>query len=64
MNCGQNPCKAFLRKRNNEQNNTHVDKKRHARKHSTKLIKYSLTFQNKLKEFQKIIETMKEYQKN
>lgn len=27
MNCGQNPCKAFLGKRNNEQNNTHVDNK-------------------------------------
>lgn len=27
MNCGQNPCKVFVRKRNNEQNNIHVDNK-------------------------------------
>lgn len=27
MNCGQNPCNVFVRKRNNEQNNIHADNK-------------------------------------
>lgn len=64
MQCRQIPCKVFIRKKNSEQNNIHVDNRGMPETIPQNRLKISKILEKQLKEFKKIIETVKECQKN